>query len=134
MTPHHSGSVPKLIQLIDDAVEDQARWPNFLAALCEEVLKTTHAFLVLHVPGNQFDSQVVSKSMQLGSAHGWTGEQLQLYAQRYAHSDPLKDAINELEEGAVLRTTELSTGAEFYSSVAYRRFTVPSAAIMAAAS
>jgi DNA-binding CsgD family transcriptional regulator/PAS domain-containing protein len=113
-----------LIERIYDAVEDQARWPAFLGALCD-ALQSSHGFLVLHVPGKGLDHQLVSEAMQVGCTYGWTDEQIQLYLQRYAILDPWAANMDAHEEGTVYRGSDICADDKFYSSVVYREFYGP---------
>jgi DNA-binding CsgD family transcriptional regulator len=105
-----------LIDLIYAAVEETARWPAFMEAVCRATA-TTHGVLALHVPGR--------RHLQIGCLYGWTQQLVQLYEQRYAHIDPWLLGGDRIPEGTVDHNRVLCSEEEFYGSVAYREFYGP---------
>src|SRR5579872_3015547 len=102
-----------LIGMIYDAVADASRWPIFLEAFVHAT-NGKNCTLAIHTP----------EGWNLVRYYGWSDEDMRLYHERYAAIDPWGVA-DQVEEGAVLPSTDLCSQDEFEQSVAFREFYSP---------
>jgi len=105
-----------LIELIYEAVPDASRWQVFLEAFVQST-GCKRGTLVLNVSGAE-DWMVVCW-------HGWQDEEVRLFMERYAATDPWAVGGKDMQEGEIRTSIELCPQAEFQQSAAYREFYGP---------
>ena len=117
--PSASG-VLELAGLIYDAVSDASRWPAFLEAFARAV----HAD-----KGGLFIRDTSREDFAVLCWHGWSDEDIRLYAGRYAEMDPWHQASSRWPEGEAGSDFELCPRAEMEVTPAYREFYAPRGAV-----
>jgi DNA-binding CsgD family transcriptional regulator len=117
----HSGQfdgagIQKLIGLIYDSVSDSGRWTEFMAAFGQAVGAPFSALLI--APRDEPDYSVVRW-------HGWRDDDVELYLNRYAQTDPLRLVTYQSPEGTVAADYDICPRDRFESSVVFREFFAP---------
>ena len=113
-------AVLELVELIYDAVADGSRWPAFLEA-CVQAIGARRATLVLLDPHGD--------GVNVACWHGWLDEEMELYGEQYAASDPWRVHGVQWPEGAVGTDRDLCPREEMEASIAFREFYAPRDAI-----
>lgn len=112
-------TVLDLLGLIYDAVADASHWPTFLQSFARAI-GAPKGLLALR------DSKHIEFACVCWC--GWSDEDIRLYGERYAESDPWRIAAGRWPEG-VARDIELCPRAEMEASAAFREFYAPRGAV-----
>lgn len=109
-------SEPDLIDLIYDSVAETSRWSVFLEAFVRAT-NGKRGTLLLNTPENS--------GWRFVCFYGWSEEDSQLYAARYAAIDPWRVGAEQSAEGEVRTSHQLCSQEELEESRAYREFYGP---------
>lgn len=106
-------SEPDLIGLIYDSVADSSRWPVFLEAF-------------VHATNGKRGTLMINtrekEGWRFACFYGWSEEDTQVYAARYAAIDPWRAGTEQAAEGDVRTSHQICSQEELEKSIAYREF------------
>jgi hypothetical protein len=109
-----------LLGLIYDAAGDASHWPAFLEALLRAINASKGTLALRDSKHTEF---------AFACWRGWSNEDIQLYGEQYAESDPWRIAAARWPEGAVGTDFEICPRKEMEASAAFQEFYAPRDAI-----